>query len=209
MEAVISSGKRFLSMLTLIITLGNPAVFSPVGQWAVTWWTHRSSILLLTGVNISITTGSEFVSRSIFSQVQNRSEHKFFVKNQSGKWSIHRQSMVNIFMTLFISLFGGPVYFIGHRWRRILFFLSFGAVNSVASQLVVNIFREGSAAISLGRLLFDLGYLGTIKIWMFEFARPAILYFQKNVAGVGAIRIVQDFLMTMIRVGLLNWFGFK
>lgn len=209
MESVVNAGKKAGLMLLTVLTLGQSTIQSPLVRWATSWWVNRTSIILLTGVNTAITAASEMASRDLLAQTHKNPEQRFFVQNENGDMSIHRQSVVNIFMTLFASLLGGPVYFIRRRWHRFMFFISFGAMNSAVSQMLAHLVRDGFLALTLGRFIFDLFYNGTVKFWMFEFARPAILRFRKSVAGIGAVRILQDFLTTLFRVGLLNWFGFK
>jgi hypothetical protein len=209
MAVLVASSKRFVLILYSIIALGQAAITSPVAMWASSWWVNRSSILLLTGVNAGITAMSEFASRSILADDRKNPDQKFFVTHAAtGQTTIHKQSIVNIIMTLVASLLGGPVYFIRRRWPRFMFFITFGAMNSALSQLVAHLIQDGRLGMTLGRFVFDLCYNTTIKFGMFEFARPAILKFRKSVMGIGVVRVTQDFLTTLCRVGMLNWFGF-
>jgi hypothetical protein len=209
MATVIASGKRFGLILFSVLTLGQTTATAPVLRWAASWWLNRSSIIVLASVNTAITTASELVSRELLAQGSNNSDQRFFIKHDDGRLTVHRQSLVNIFMTIFASLLGGPIYFIRKRWNRFMFFISFGAMNSASSQMLAHLAYDGTIALSLGRFAFDLFYNGTLKFWMFEFARPAILRFRKSLVGIGSIRVTQDFLTTLFRVGMLNWFGFK
>ncbi len=163
--------------------------------------------MTLAGVNTAITAISEYASRSILAGDQNPTQ-KFFVKDSNGATEVHKQSVVNILMTIFASLLGGPIYFIRRRWHRFMFFISFGAMNSAVSQMFAHLIQDGYVFMTLGRFLFDLGYNGSFKFAMFEFARPAILKFRRSILGLGVVRISQDFLTTLGRVGILNWLGF-
>ena len=163
---------------------------------------------MLTAVNTAITTTNEFASRSLLADEKKNPENKFFVTNPEGHTRVHKQSIINIIMTIVVSLLGGPVYFIKRMWHRFMFFLSFGAMNSALSQMLAHYILDGALALTLGRFVFDLCYNSTLKFGMFEFARPAILKFRKNVLGIGIVRVAQDFLTTLFRVGMLNWFGF-
>ncbi len=203
-----SGGKRIAVQIFSVLAIGQSAVSVPMIKWAASWWTNRASIVVLAGVNTAITAASEYTSRSLWATDSSNPEQKFFVDQGKGHMSIHKQSMVNIIMTIIASLLGGPVYFIRNRWNRFMFFISFGAMNSATSQMLAHYFQDGFLAMMVSRFVFDLCYNGTIKFCMFEFARPAILKFRKSVLGLGAIRVTQDFLTTLTRVGILNWLGF-
>lgn len=209
MADILASGKRLGLMLFSVLTLGQATVTSPVFRWGASWWVNRSSIVMLAGVNTAITTLSEFVSRELLATHHGDQHQRFFVKPDGREIIVHRQSLTNIFMTAIASLLGGPVYFIRRRWHRFMFFTSFGAMNSATSQMLSHLVSDGFLALTLGRFIFDLFYNASFKFFMFEFARPAILRLRKNVAGVGFVRVIQDFLTTLCRVGMLNWFGFK
>lgn len=203
-----SYGRRIAIQFFSFLAISQATLSLPVIKWAGSWWVNRSSIVTLTVVNTAITAFSEFGSRTLLADDKVNPEQKFFVTNKHGHTEIHKQSIVNIIMTIFASVLGGPVYFIRRRWPRFMFFLSFGAMNSAASQMLAHAITDGYLAITLGRFVFDLCYNGSIKFFMFEFARPAILRFRKNVMGLGIVRVTQDFLTTLSRVGILNWFGF-
>jgi hypothetical protein len=204
---MIASGKRFAVLLFSVITLGQTTA-SPIALWATSWWVNRASIMTLAAVNTAITATSEFVSRSVLASAADQPEDHFIVVENGAK-TVHRQSIVNMIMTLIASILGGPIYFIRRRWHRFMFFISFGAMNSIVAQMGAHMIRDGVLTFTLGRFLFDFCYNGTIKFSMFEFARPIILRFRKSISGIGIVRVSQDFLTTIFRVGLLNWFGFK
>lgn len=198
-------------VLGLMLQIRAPLLV-PVAAWSHYWATHRGSILMLTAVNTSITVSSEAGARFLWPVFTGEHEHNFFVKTESGATTIHRQSLINILMTFFASLVGGPVYFIRRGANRFFFFLSFGMVNSVLSQGLAAFLRDGLISLALHRLYFDFFYNGTVKFFMFELSRQPILNRRRSIRGVGAvtaIRSVQDFLTTAFRVAMLNLFGLK
>lgn len=206
--AIIAAGKRYFLLLFSFLSIGQATVSLPFVRWAASWWTNKSSIVMLAMVNTTITTVNEYASRTLLSSKGNNPENRFFVQNAKGHTVVHKQSVINIIMTIIVSLLGGPVYFIRKMWPRFMFFTSFGAMNSALSQMLAHYIQDGYLGLSLGRFVFDLCYNSTLKFGMFEFARPVILKFHKNVMGIGIVRIAQDFLTTLFRVCMLNWFGF-
>ncbi len=203
-----SPGRRIAVQLLSFLSISQATLTLPLLKWSNSWWVNRSSIVLLAGVNTAITAFSEYGSRTLLADDKKNPEQQFFVPQKNGSMTVHKQSIVNILMTIIASLLGGPVYFIRRRWPRFMFFISFGAMNSALSQMLAHQIIDGYLAITLGRFVFDLVYNGSFKFLMFEFARPAILKFRKNVMGLGLVRVVQDFLTTLSRVGILNWLGF-
>ncbi len=212
MRAVAAVGRFWAFLILSLLLQVRAPLLAPIAAWSNYWVTHRASIMMLTVVNTSITISSEAGARFLWPVVTGEHEHNFFVQTESGATTIHRQSLINIFMTFFASLVGGPVYFIRRGANRFLFFLSFGMVNSMLSQSLVTFVRDGFVSFALHRLWFDFFYNGTVKFFMFELSRRPILNRRKSIRGVGtvtAIRSVQDFLTTAFRVAMLNLFGLK
>jgi len=214
--------RRALALSASVLMTASPIV-GAVHSWSNIWWTNKTSIIGLTVVNTLITTGSEFFSRTVLAHASDsvsgltsrsidnstvaRPQNNFLVGNGNGKRSIHMQSLINIIMTIVASLLGGPVYFMTQRKHRFVFFILFGVFNSALSQTLVGAFKSGIASMMVRRLSFDLFYCGTVKFFMFEVARPYLVRLQKSLAGVGAVRVIQDGVTTFFRVGVLNWIG--
>ena len=159
-------GKLF-SALSVVGTLGQKSFGSVVlglSLWKQYWWFNRERIVVLTFINTLVTFGYEALVRSLLAPMMAESgAYHFLVITELGDWMINQQSLNNIFMTIFASLMGGPVYFIKSRFNRFLFFGGFGSFNSVLSQCVSSVIRYGGIQIFLGRLVFDLIYNGTFK----------------------------------------------
>jgi len=211
LSTVVVVGKRLWIAIQLSISLvqgaGVPAV---VVKWGQTWWAHRARIVLLTGVNVGITSGTEFVSRTFAQPIMGKDQSfGFIIRDSLGRRSINRQSLINIWMTLFASLLGGPVYFLGRRWHRFLFFVGFGTMNSAVSQCLSYWMRDGLLFIASRRILFDIAYNGTIKFFMFEFFRKSIINSKSRLTKIVGFRVKQDFLTTFFKVTMLNLFGFR
>ncbi len=114
-------------------------------------------------------------------------------------------------MTCIASLLGGPVYFFKRPRNRWLFFMGFGVFNSIFAQSILGVARGLPLFVDPKRVLFDLVYSGTLKFMMFEVGRGTIVRLRhvKSIARVGIVRVTQDFMMSMLRVTLLNILRFK
>lgn len=198
------------AVLLVQVMFANPLLV-PVVKWSKYWWTNRSAIVLLTTVNTTLTGVNEYIIRTSTTKLVHKNEDYGFVLKDSvtGQWHIHQHSLINILMTLFASLLGGPVHFFKKRWTRYTFFLGFGLFNSFLSQSLSFLIIGSVGTAMFSRLMFDFVYMGTIKFGMFELGRPFILKLRRRFIGLGFIRVVQDFLTSMLRVGMLNYFGFK
>ncbi len=209
----VGASKRASLMLVALLNLAQVNVLThAVSRWADYWAVNRSSIFVFTVINTTITTGSEFFSRSIAPSLsENPEANRFIVRDENGHRHIHHQSLVSIFMTFFASLLGGPVFFFLRRKQRFIFFVSFGVFNSLLSQALSCVASRAMPDIVVHRLMFDIIYNGTFKFFMFEVGRRPILNLRKNrsVARVGMLRISQDFLSTYFRVILLNFLKFR
>lgn len=155
-------------------------------------------------INTTITGMSEIGSRTVVSTITGTYNEGFFVKTTTGEQRIHRQSLVNIVMTLLASLLGGPVYFISTRLNRFLFFITFGVFNSVLAQSMSSFFIEGVMLIIGRRLMFDFFYNASFKFLLFEYVRPFLLRHRTSPVKVIGFRIGQDFFTTCFRVVILN-----
>jgi hypothetical protein len=179
-------------------------------KWSLYWWINRRSILMLAVINTLITTGNEYILRSVMAPLTSEhSSYAFFVTDHLGSMHINRQSLTNILMTLFASVFGGPVYFMSNTRNRVLFFLSFGFFNSFISQGISSFIREGLIHIAYQRLVFDMAYMATFKVLIFELGRRPILKAKGSFYRVGMVRISQDFCTTAFKVLTLNLIGLK
>jgi hypothetical protein len=176
----------------------------PAEKWLECWTTNRSTILFLALINTSLTTGSEIASRSVIAAISQRHQDGFLVKTATGRERIHRQSAINIVMTLLATLLGGPIYFITRRLHRFIFFITFGIFNSVLAQSFTSIFIEGLFLIVGRRLFFDFAYNASIKFLLFEFVRPYLLKHRQSAFKVTLLRVSQDFITTSFRVVILN-----
>lgn len=205
MAQVLAQGRRLASLFfTVLILKVVPVVTTPMVKWYGYWTTHRTMILTLTAVNTAITTVSELGSRSIITSLSGAPENKFLVKTPDGKERVHRQSIINIMMTILASLLGGPIYFIGRRQHRFIFFISFGVFSSILAQSLSSLFIDGFLFIIQRRLIFDFFYNASVKFILFEYVRPYLLKHQTSPALVVGFRISQDFLTTCLRVVILN-----
>lgn len=205
MAQVLAHGRKLASLFFTVILLRlYPVVTTPVVKWFGYWTTHRSMILSLTVVNTAITSASELSSRSIVSTLTGAPEGKFVVKTPDGKQRVHRQSIINILMTILASLLGGPIYFISRRHQRFIFFISFGVFSSLLAQTMSSLFIDGILLIVRRRLVFDFFYNASIKFILFEYVRPYLLKHRTSPALVVGFRISQDFLTTCFRVIILN-----
>lgn len=178
----------------------------PALKWLECWQVHRSTILFLALINTSLTTVSEIGSRTVLSTITQKSEVGFFIKTTDGRQKVHRQSLINIVMTLLATLLGGPVHFINTRPRRFFFFISFGVFNSFLSQTLTSFFIEGLLSITSRRLIFDFAYNASIKFLLFEFVRPFLLKYKESALRLAVFRVGQDFFTTTLRVLILNVF---
>lgn len=205
MAQVFAQGRRLFSIFfTIFVVRVFPVVTTPMVRWCGYWATHRSMILSLTVVNTAITTASEVGSRTIVASVTGAKESAFVVKTPDGAQRVHRQSLINILMTILASLLGGPIYFISSRHQRFLFFISFGIFNSVLAQSLSSIFIDGFLLIVGRRLIFDFCYNASIKFVLFEYVRPYLLKHRASPTLILGFRITQDFMTTCIRVIILN-----
>lgn len=199
----------FLIALVNVLFSSGSTVFQ---RWSHIWWEQRGSIALFTTVNVSITTINEMVARTIVPEPPSEGQklqYGFFVFDPKGAVHIHRQSLVNIFMTLFASLFGGVVFFIKRQRNRYLFFIGFGLMSSLLSQSLGSIFRDGLMAIAGARLIFDLFYCGTLKYAVFEWVRWPLLKVRCDFVKVFLIRYGQDLVLTVAKVLVLNLLQFS
>jgi hypothetical protein len=209
-QVIAQSRRLFLILVSAIsLKMAFVGVSRPFVVWSQHWVTHYQNLLTLTVVNTGITTATELGARTIIPAVTQDKTEGFFVKSANGKSKINRQSVINILMTLFASLLGGPVYYIQRRWARYLFFLGFGTFNSLLAQSVSSYFIVGGLGILMNRFIFDLCYNSTLKFVIFEYARPILLAFQKRAGHITGIRVTQDFISTLSRVSLLSFFGIK
>ena len=200
MAAAVALGKRVFLFVSLALGVVQ-------GRWATHfathWWENRQSIVLLTAINTSITAASEFTARSVL-----RGE-RFFPSVPRGSFRIHKQSLINIFLTFFASLFGGPVFFFRTPLARFAFFSLFGLLNSFVAQSVISLLGGMSSTLSRSRLIFDLVYGSTIKFLVFEWGRRFVLQMRHCAVQLTSFRVTQDFLSTLLRVAFLNLLGFK
>lgn len=181
-------------------------------RWAAQWWSNRQAIVAMTTVNTGITAGMEYLARTTLAPLFHKEGDKtysFIVHDSMGNSAVNRQSLINIFMTLFASLVGGPVYFFLKTRHRYLFFFSFGFANALFGQAASSVIRDGIMNVIAGRLLFDLAYNGSVKYFMFEWMRKPIVKAKTHLGRLMFFRISQDFLSTMIRVVALNLLGFR
>lgn len=211
LATVLSPSGKLTTLVTWIFHVSQgPRVKRGLGYWYRSLWKNRYNIVLLAVVNISITTATELVSRTFAAPIAGAEDQHFFVKNETGAYTIHRQSMTNIWMTLFASVLGGPVHFFSRRRDRFLFFVGFGCLNSVFSQAMSGWMRGGGVAlIAANRLLFDLCYNASWKFIFFELGRKPILRAGFNVVRIGRVRVAQDLCSTFFRVWLLTLLKFK
>lgn len=201
--------KRLTALIYVIYSL-TPAM--PVGtffvRWSQHWVQNQSTILKLTAINTSITFSTEVVTRTVLSRGRFNQKHfKFFAGQGNFFQRINRQSLINIFMTLLASLMGAPVYFFKRRRFRFTFFLSFGVFLSVFAQGLVGLIKDGSLALHINRLLFDISYCATLKFTLFEFFRRPIL--KAKFLRMFYLRGKQDILTSFIRNFLLNLFNLR
>lgn len=175
-------------------------------RWLAVWFQNRDAILKLTVINVAITLGNELLVRSVLSMMHVGIDG-FFVFSSNGALVINRQSAINVCMTLFASLLGGPVYFISTRVKRGVYFVGFGLFNSVLSQFIVSLLKDGSLLLSAIRLLFDAVYTLLVKFSIFELFRGPILAAESAVLRVGFLRVSQDILMTTLKVIIISLFG--
>lgn len=205
MEQVILHGRRLAYFFCEFFLIKICPIFTaPIFKWANYWTTHRTSIIFLALINTSITTASELGSRTVVSIVSGAVNEGFFVKTKGGLQRVHRQSIINIVMTLIASLLGGPVYFIGSRFNRFIFFISFGVFNSLLAQSMSSFVVEGVLLVMGRRLMFDFWYNASIKFLLFEYVRPFLLRHRTAPVKVIGFRMGQDFVTTSIRVAILN-----
>jgi len=211
MSGIVASGRRIFifAYTSLLLSHGTP-IRVGILAWSSTWWINRTPIVMLTVINTSITTSMEVVTRSVSAPLTaSADDYHFLVKDGLGRTTINRQSLINIWMTFFASLLGGPVYFFSRRWSRFAFFVGFGAFNSVLGGAMSSLIRDGAIALFPKRILFDLVYCGTFKFMTFELMRSPILAVRSSPVSVGALRIGQDFCNTLFRVIILNALKFK
>ncbi len=186
---------------------------SPIGvaltRWNSLWSENRAQILVLTAVNTSITVGNEVLARSITSYWSGTSSENGFIVNNGNSYSINRQSLVNIWMTLLTSLLGGVVFFINIRYHRFLFFFFSGFIISAVSQYLSHLIRDGVFYLDYRRLAFDSVYILSIKYFVFELGRSQITKAAGKFRRLTGIRLLQDFATTLLRVAALNLTGFK
>lgn len=208
MKAVAAVGRFWMILAWSMVSSLQAPVARPVIAWAEHWAANRSSILMFTAANTAITTATEAGARTIWPLFTGQEEHGFFVSD-SGQTRVHGQSLINILMTLFASLIGGPVYFLRRRWHRFLFFAGFGVFNSVLAQSLVTLARDGILLLIAQRLWFDLVYNGSFKFFLFEMTRRHILQRRRCFLSVATIRGTQDVLTTSFRVAMLNLIGLK
>jgi hypothetical protein len=209
-QVVVAEGRRIFLLIYASLAMSSSVLFvGPTSAWLEYWAANRASIVMFTAVNTAVTSLSEIGSRTILPAITGHTNESFFVQNPAGVRSIHRQSLINIFMTLFASLLGGPVYFIKRRRSRFLFFFLFGCFNSVLSQGLSSFLRDGIMSIVITRLAFDFFYNGSVKFYMFEYTRPFLLRFRRSYLHVGGIRVTQDFVTTFFRVSMLMLLGLK
>lgn len=208
MKAVAAAGRFWILLAWSMVGSLQAPMVRPVIAWAEHWAANRSSILMLTAANTTITAATEAGARSLWPMVTGQEEHGFLV-GEGTDTRIHSQSLISILMTLFASLIGGPVYFLRQRTHRFLFFAGFGLVNSVLAQSLISVARDGMVLLMAQRLWFDLAYNGSFKFFLFETTRRSILLRRKCFFSVTTIRGTQDFLTTCFRVAMLNLIGLK
>jgi hypothetical protein len=183
-----------------------------IQKFSRVWWSNRHDILHLTAVNIVVTIFMEAAVRTLLSKVDaSKSGFEFLIPDVHG-YRVNQQSMTNVWITTFTSIFGGPVYFLERRSHRYIYFALFGMCVSAASQMVAAIsvgysILSNIAAAKL-RFLFDLIYNCTFKFGMFEMMRGPILKQRVRLSmRLGRLRMTQDFSTTLVRVFLLNLLG--
>ncbi len=210
MDLVVARGQRLLVLFYTFVSLSSTAVIiNPAAAWMRYWAANRVSIVMFTAVNTAVTTASELGSRTIYPAITGQHHEGFFVSDSMGNTKVHQQSLISIVMTIIASLLGGPVYFIKRRRSRFLFFVMFGLFNSFLAQSLTSAVRDGIASIILARLAFDFFYNGTVKFFLFEYTRPALLRYRESFLKIGAVRVTQDFLTTFLRVAMLSLIGLK
>lgn len=212
MSRIMALGKRAsLFAFTTLSLLNFSALGTFVGKWGHYWSANSGKIVMLTFVNTGITTGTEFVSRSILSKGVHKQNHFKFITSNEGPWyrHINQQSLINIWMTFFASLLGAPVYFFRKRWNRFAFFVGFGTFNSFLSQGLLSMSGITTAyIISYQRLLFDFLYNGSIKFCMFEFFRKPIAA-HCSIFKLTYLRGKQDLITSFMKNIILNILGFR
>lgn len=177
-------------------------------RWKHHYQQNSRTILSLTVVNVLLTVLNEFAGRTLYTGLHWASSREaFIVWDSMGEWTIHRQSMVNILMTLFLSLAGGPIHFLKSAKHRFLFFGAMAVVVSVLSQFSIWLLIASTAVISLKRVTFDLLYSSAVKYPAFEIVRPWVLKHRKSFFLLLVLRYSQDFTLSMVRIGLLILFG--
>mgnify|MGYP007063413163 CR=1 FL=1 len=192
----------------LFLLIASPSL-QKIHSFASHWNNHKTKIIKLSLINTSITTVSEFISRSVLVKSFFGGQKKPFIKKGNFSFvNINRQSLINILMTLFASLIAGPIFFFKSRKNRFLFFLSFGIFNSMLGQIGASLITFGPILIEQKRLMFDLIYLSSFKFVLFEFFRPAIIL--KDSASLLFLeRGKQDFITTFFKTSILNLLGLK
>lgn len=209
MKAVAAVGRIWLIFTWSMVASLQAPLSRPVIAWAAHWAENRASILMFTASNTAITAATEAGARTFWPLITGEHEHGFLVATTDGEQRINNQSLISIFMTLFASLIGGPVYFLRRRMHRFLFFSGFGLFNSVLSQSLVAMLSGILLLLMMQRLCFDLVYNGTFKFILFETTRGRILKSRRCFISVTTIRGLQDILTTCFRVAMLNLIGLK
>ena len=202
------NSKVWWARWALVAQLGGttPAA-TMAGHWVSTWWAHRDSIATFALINTVVTAGSEMVTRGLTAPLARHPEReRFLVNARDGSSRFHRQSLINICMTFFASLLGGPVYFFASLSGRFLFFVGFGVFNSLLSQTFCGWLLSGTASLSVTRFTFDLFYNGTVKFGLFEWGRERVVNLRavRSIWRVGGIRVGQDFVTTLFKVLVLS-----
>ncbi len=173
-------------------------------HWFESWQLNKSKILKLTVINALITLFSEVVCRGLLSATFfSEAKYQFLVDAMGGGYMINKQSLINILMTIMASLLAGPVYFFKSKTQRFIFFIVFGAFNSLQAQYLANLVTSARTVFDATRFMFDLGYTAVVKFPIFELFRKPIVD-ENKILPLFRERGKQDIMTTFIKTSVLN-----
>lgn len=202
--------RPLLATLLLVMSAQFQLVNQGVIRWSVHFWAHRMQIVELTVVNAAITTGMEYSSRTLGHGLLGKDdEQAFLVPDGLGGHRLHRQSLINILMSIVGSILGGPAYFFNRRGLRFAFFVGFGILNSFIGQGLACIILSDVFILEGRRVFFDLFYSGTFKFGIFEFLRGPIVRSHGKVFRLAFFRFNHKFWTTFFKVQLIDWLGMR
>lgn len=176
--------------------------------WKSHWLLNKRKIIILTLINLILTLSSEILTREFLSLVWSSSDIGFFSGPTLSWQSINEQSLISLFMTIFATLIGAPVYFFSTKRSRLIFFLSFGLVNSVLAQSILSGMKIGTVVISFRRLIFDFLYTLTFKFVIFEFFRGPVVK-HNRFSKLFFYRVNQDVFSSLVKNSALVMIGLK